>query len=180
MVIQGDGQHSQHDLGCLFREAALDAALPHPLADDVGQDGFQFGDDDAGELLVYEGAFLLFVEGVYFLPASQFHGGVQAGVVYDFQFFKGIQVGGRGQLPAFVQDAGVVSLNHCVYDIVLGGKIVIDTSFPDTGFLGNITDGNGLDIGRTHKFLHGIQYHVLFIMVLHEKSSVFSLEYIQV
>ena len=68
-------------------------------------------------------------------------------MVYDFQFFKGIQVGGRGQLPAFVQDPGVVSFNHCVYDIVLGRKIVIDTSFPDTGFLGNITDGNSLDIG---------------------------------
>ena len=42
----------------------------HPLADDVGQDGFQFGDDNAGEFLVYEGAFLLFVKGAYFLPAS--------------------------------------------------------------------------------------------------------------
>ena len=30
--------------------------------------------------------------------------------------------------------------DSCVYDIVLGGKIVIDTSFSDTGFLGNITD----------------------------------------
>mgnify|MGYP000308509275 CR=1 FL=1 len=60
-----------------------------PLADDVGQDGFQFGDDVwRGELLVYEGAFLLFVEGVYFLPASQFHGGVQAGVYMISSFLK--------------------------------------------------------------------------------------------
>ena len=58
MVIQGDGKNSQHDLGCLFREAALDAAFPHSLTDDVSQDGFQLGDDDAGEFLVYEGAFL--------------------------------------------------------------------------------------------------------------------------
>ena len=100
-------------------------------------------------------------------------------MVYDFQFLKASRwEDAASSLPSSRTRSS--SFNHCVYDIVLGRKIVIDTSFPDTGFLGNITDGNGLDIGRTHKFLHGIQYHVLFIMVLHKKSSVFSLEYIQV
>ena len=37
MVIQGDGQHSQHDLGCLFREAALDAAGINKSADDLDE-----------------------------------------------------------------------------------------------------------------------------------------------
>ena len=43
MVIQGDGEYGQYNLGCLLRIGALDGALADSLADDVSQDGLQLG-----------------------------------------------------------------------------------------------------------------------------------------
>ena len=101
-------------------------------------------------------------------------------MVYEFHFLKGIHVGGCSQFLACVQHTGIGTLDHRIYDVIFGGKIVINTSLSNPCFLGNIAYGNGLGIGGTHKFLHGIQNLFPFIMVLHKKSSVFSLEYFPV
>ena len=81
VVVQGYGQHGEYDLGRLFRVLALDGALVHALAYDIGQYGLELGDDDAGKLLVDECAFLLFIKGADGFLAPQFRGRVQTGIV---------------------------------------------------------------------------------------------------
>ena len=85
-------EHLYNELGRLFRVLALDGALVHALAYDIGQYGLELGDDDAGKLLVDECAFLLFIKGADGFLAPQFRGRVQTGIVNNLHFLKRIHV----------------------------------------------------------------------------------------
>ena len=118
MVVQGDGEHDEHDLGGFLRVIAADGTLSDALADDIGQDGFQPGDQDADKSLVNQRALLHLVEGGALLLAFQLRGGLQAGVENNLQFLERIHAPGGCQSAGLLDGSGVGTLNYSLDDII--------------------------------------------------------------